>query len=79
MQRFTPLLADAAHGLGSLLTVLPGADPRDKAELCSWIGLRMTRKPGPKTDLGRVPNVCARIDTADTHTVTESRELKCSG
>ncbi|WP_071803068.1 zinc ribbon domain-containing protein [Couchioplanes caeruleus] len=59
------------EGLGSLLGVLREADPRDKAELYSRIGLRMTFKPGAKTlkaeimssDLGRVLNVCPRGDT----------------
>ncbi|MEV4709309.1 recombinase zinc beta ribbon domain-containing protein [Actinoplanes sp. NPDC049316] len=63
-------IAAIVDGLGSLLTVLRGADPRDKAELYSRIGLRMTYKPGPKTlkaeivstDLGRVLNVCPRGD-----------------
>jgi hypothetical protein len=44
---------------------------RDKAELSSRIGLKMTYKPGLKTlkaeivssDLGRVLNVCPEIDT----------------
>ncbi|MDI6105696.1 recombinase family protein [Actinoplanes sp. NEAU-A12] len=57
-------------GLGSLLAVLRAADPRDKAELYSRIGLRMTYRPGLETlkaevvsdDFGRVLNVCPRGD-----------------
>lgn len=63
-------IAAIVDGLGSLLGVLREADPRDKAELYSRIGLRMTYKPGAKTlkaeivssDLGRVLNVCPRGD-----------------
>ncbi|HEX8344406.1 MAG TPA: recombinase family protein [Actinoplanes sp.] len=74
------------EGLGSLLEVLRGADPRDKAELYSRIGLRMTYKPGAKTlkaeivstDLGRVLTVCPRPNTRDIHTVIATRELMCA-
>ena len=74
-------------GLGSLLGVLRGADPRDKAELYSRIGLRMTYRPGLKTlkaeivssDLGRELNVCPRPNTAHEHTEIAVRELVLSG
>ncbi|MEV6302426.1 recombinase family protein [Actinoplanes sp. NPDC051861] len=56
--------------LGGLLKILRKADPRDKAELYSRLGLRMTYQPGPETlkaeivsdDFGRVLNVCPRGD-----------------
>ncbi|MEU4619558.1 hypothetical protein AB0G04_06220 [Actinoplanes sp. NPDC023801] len=52
-----------------LLTLIRGADSRDRVELYSR-GLRMTFQPGPKTlkaevvsdDFGRVYNVCPRGD-----------------
>lgn len=58
-------------GLSTLLAILRSADPRDKAEVYSRIGLRMRYEPGPETikaevvsdDLGRVLNVCPMIDT----------------
>jgi hypothetical protein len=64
--------AAIVDGLGGLATVLREAEPRDKAELYSRIGLRMTYKLGAKTlkaeiisdDLGRVLNVCPRGDSA---------------
>ncbi|MET0415045.1 MAG: hypothetical protein ABW022_03375 [Actinoplanes sp.] len=56
-------------GLGGLLDVLRKADPRDKAELYSRIGLRMTYKPDSETlkaevvaDFGRVLSVCPEGD-----------------
>jgi hypothetical protein len=78
-------IAAVVDGLGSLLAVLREADPRDKAELYSRIGLKMTYKPGRKTlkaeivssDLGRVLNVCPEPNTGDTQTVIASRELAC--
>ena len=50
--------------------ILRGTDPRDKAEVYSRIGLRMTYEPGPEmikaevvsNDLGRVLDVCPRPD-----------------
>jgi hypothetical protein len=70
-----------------LLDVLRKADPRDKAELYSRIGLRMIYKPGTKTlkaeivssHLGRVLNVCPRLNTGDMPTVIASRELPSAG
>ncbi|MBO3736548.1 hypothetical protein [Actinoplanes flavus] len=63
--------AAIVDGLGSLLTVLRDADPRDKAELHSRIGLRMTYRPGLETLIAevstpassRVFDWCPRIDT----------------
>jgi hypothetical protein len=62
-------IAAIVDGLGGLLDILREADPRDRAELYSRIGLRMTYKPGTETvmaevvsDLGRVLNVCPRGD-----------------
>ena len=59
-------IAAIVNGLGSLLAILREADPRDKAELYSSIGLRMTYQPGREMikaeivsdDLGRVLSVC---------------------
>jgi len=76
-------IAAIVDGLGTLLGILRAADPRDKAEVYSRIGLRMTYAPGPETikaevvsdDLGRVLNVCPRPNTNDIHTVIASREL----
>jgi len=64
-------IAAIVDGLGTLLGILRAADPRDKAEVYSRIGLRMTYAPGPETikaevvsdDLGRVLNVCPRGNT----------------
>ncbi|MFI7369944.1 zinc ribbon domain-containing protein [Actinoplanes sp. NPDC049668] len=42
-------IAAIVDGLGSPLGALREADPRDKAELYSRIGLRLTYKPGLKT------------------------------
>ena len=58
-------------GPGSLLAVLRDADPRDRADLYSRIGLRMNCQPDLETlkaevvtdDFGLVLNVCPRIDT----------------
>jgi hypothetical protein len=43
---------DAERGvittLGEILAVLADADPADKAEICSQIGLRLTYQPGQR-------------------------------
>jgi site-specific DNA recombinase len=44
-------IAEAFH---DLLRLLRDADPRDKAELYSRIGLRMTYQPGPETVVAEV-------------------------
>jgi site-specific DNA recombinase len=46
-------IAAIVDGLGSLLAILREAEPRDKAELYSRIGLRMTYEPRPRNDQGR--------------------------
>ncbi|WP_229073348.1 hypothetical protein [Actinoplanes sp. DH11] len=59
-----------AAAFKDLLRLIQGADPRDRAELYSRIGLRMTYQPGQETlkaevvsdDFGRVYNVCPRGD-----------------
>jgi site-specific DNA recombinase len=70
-QRMTEDQLDAiATAFEDLLRLVQGADPRDRAELHSRIGLRMTYQPGLKTlkaevvsdDFGRVYNVCPRGD-----------------
>ncbi|MFC7535531.1 recombinase family protein [Actinoplanes sp. GCM10030250] len=70
-QRMTEDQLDAiAAAFKDLLRLVQGADPRDRAELYSRIGLRMTYQPGQKTlkaevvsdDFGRVYNVCPRGD-----------------
>ncbi|GID97671.1 hypothetical protein Adi01nite_70830 [Amorphoplanes digitatis] len=78
-------IAAIVDGLGSLLGVLREADPRDKAELYSRIGLRLTYKPGLKTlkaevvsDLGRVLSVCPRPNMSDKYTEIASRVLACA-
>ncbi|GAA1870308.1 hypothetical protein GCM10009687_42630 [Asanoa iriomotensis] len=43
-----------ADAFRNLLGLLRGADPRDKAELYSRIGLRMTYQPGPETMIAEV-------------------------
>ncbi|WP_127549904.1 hypothetical protein [Actinoplanes sp. OR16] len=59
-----------ATAFKELIGLIQGAGPRDRAELYSRIGLRMTYQPGQKTlkaevvsdDFGRVYNVCPRGD-----------------
>ncbi|MFI7603425.1 hypothetical protein [Actinoplanes sp. NPDC049681] len=66
-----------AEAFNDLFRLLRDADPRDKAELYSRIGLRLTYQPGPGTMIAevvtpanaRVFDWCPRTDTADTHTV----------
>ncbi len=43
-----------AEAFSDLFTLLRDADPRDKAELYSRIGLRMTYRPGPETVIAEV-------------------------
>jgi site-specific DNA recombinase len=43
-----------AEGFDDLFRLLREADPRDKAELYSRIGLRMTYRPGPETLIAEV-------------------------
>jgi site-specific DNA recombinase len=48
-QRMTADQLDAiAEAFNDLLGLLRGADPPDKAELYSRLGLRMTYQPGPE-------------------------------
>jgi hypothetical protein len=48
-QRMTSDQLDAiADAFNDLFALLQDADPRDKAELYSRIGLRMTYRPGPE-------------------------------
>jgi hypothetical protein len=47
-------LAAIADAFDSLLRLLRDADPRDKAELYSRIGLRLTYRPGPETMIAEV-------------------------
>ncbi|WP_285473711.1 hypothetical protein [Actinoplanes sp. NBRC 101535] len=59
-----------ATAFKDLIKLIQGADPRDRAELYSRIGLRMTYQPDQKTlkaevvsdDFGRVYNLCPRGD-----------------
>ena len=43
-----------AKALNDLLGVLRNADPHDRAELYSRLGLRMTYQPGPETVIAEV-------------------------
>ena len=43
-----------AEAFNELFTLLRDADPRDKAELYSRIGLRVTYQPGPETIIAEV-------------------------
>ena len=43
-----------ADALNDLFRLLRDADPRDRAELYSRIGLRLTYKPGPETLIAEV-------------------------
>nr|WP_242625355.1 recombinase family protein [Krasilnikovia cinnamomea] len=60
-----------ADAFNDLFRLLRDADPRDKAELYSRIGLRLTYQPGPETMIAevvtpansRVFDWCPRIDT----------------
>jgi hypothetical protein len=70
-------------GFNDLIRLLRDADPRDKAELYSRIGLRLTYQPGPETMIAevvtpandRVFDWCPRPNTRDTHTMIASRAL----
>jgi hypothetical protein len=54
-QRLSTDQLDAiAEAFNDLFTLLRDADPRDKAELYSRIGLRMTYRPGPETVIAEV-------------------------
>jgi hypothetical protein len=75
-------IADAFNDLFGLLR---DADPRDKAELYSRIGLRLTYQPGPETVIAevvtpansRVFNMCPEPNTRDIHTVIATVEVAC--
>ena len=54
-QRITANQLDAiAEAFNELLIVLRDADPRDRAELYSRLGLRITYQPGPETLMAEV-------------------------
>jgi hypothetical protein len=54
-QRMTADQLDAiAEAFNDLLGLLRDADPRDRAELYSRLGLRMTYRPGPETLMAEV-------------------------
>lgn len=63
-------IAAIVEGLSGLLAILKRADPRDKAEIYSRIGLRVRYEPGAETikaevindDFGRVLSACPRGD-----------------
>jgi hypothetical protein len=65
-------IAAIVEGLGGLLAILNRADPRDKAEIYSRIGLPMRYGPGQETikaevvsnDFGRVLSACPRGDAS---------------
>jgi site-specific DNA recombinase len=70
-QRMTADQLDAiAEAFNDLLRLLRNADPRDRAELYSRIGLRLTYQPGPETVIaevvtpanGRVFDMCPEGD-----------------
>ena len=85
-QRLSDDQLDAiADAFNDLFRLLRGADPRDRAELYSRIGLRLTYQPGPETMIAEVAtpaigvfNTCPEINTRDSHTVIASKELACS-
>ena len=64
-------IAEIVEALGGLMTLLKQADLRDRAEVYSRVGLRMTYRPGTETvlaevvssDLDGVPMRCPRGDT----------------
>ena len=72
-----------ADAFNNLFRLLRDADPRDKAELYSRIGLRMTYRPGLETLIAevatptssRVFDWCPRPNTQDTHTGLVSRAI----
>ena len=75
-----------ADALNDLFRLLRDAGPRDRAELYSRIGLRLTYKPGPKTLIAevttpadlRVFDMCPEPNTRISHTVITARELACA-
>jgi site-specific DNA recombinase len=75
-QRMSAGQIDAiAEAFDDLFRLLRDADPRDKAELYSRIGLRMAYRPGPETLIAevstpassRVFDWCPMIDTNEYH------------
>jgi hypothetical protein len=60
------------EALGGLLGLLRLAEPRDRAEIYSRLGLRMTYRPGT------VPVWCPMPNTPGTKTVIASAELAMS-
>jgi hypothetical protein len=74
-----------AEAFKDLLGLLLDADPRDRAELYSRLGLRMTYQPGPETVIAevhtpadlRVFDMCPEPNTRDIHTVVAAKELAC--
>ncbi|WP_412749746.1 hypothetical protein [Krasilnikovia sp. M28-CT-15] len=81
-QRMTSDQLDTiADAFNDLFRLLRDADPRDKAELYSRIGLRLTYQPGPETMIAEVVTPansrvfawCPRHNTTDTHTVIAAR------
>jgi hypothetical protein len=70
-------------GLGGLLGLLRQADPRDKAEIYSRLGLQLTYKPGSETLIAEVTssaidgvnNVCPRPELNLNYMVALRHEL----
>jgi hypothetical protein len=73
------------EALGGLLGLLRNAEPSDRAEIYTRVGLQMTYQPGSETVLAQVTSksfdgvvyVCPRSNTRDIHTVIASREMAC--
>jgi hypothetical protein len=76
-------IAPAVEAFGGLLGLLRQAEPHDRAEIYTRIGLRMNYRPGTETvlaevrstDADRVPMWCPRLNTRDTLTVITTGEL----
>jgi site-specific DNA recombinase len=79
-------ISTIVQGLGGLLGLLRQADPSDKAEIYSRLGLQLTYRPGAQTLIAEVTtsaidgvnSVCPELNTRDGHTVIASEELACS-
>ncbi|MFC7279731.1 hypothetical protein ACFQS1_37720 [Paractinoplanes rhizophilus] len=64
-------ISEIVQGLGGLLKLLRQADPSDKAEIYSRLGLQLTYRPGTQTVIAEVVtsaidgvnNMCPEIDT----------------
>jgi hypothetical protein len=76
-------IAMIVEGLGGMLALLHRADPHDKAEIYSRLGLQLTYRPGPETLIAEVTssaidgvnNVCRRREFHPSYMIVLRGEL----